>query len=61
MAPDTPHTYILLVIGGERGGLSENEHNFIGGFLDQRYEALHEGGWVAKTSKKSVTYFMDGP
>ena len=29
--------------------------------MGQRYEALHGGGWVAKTSKKSVTYFMDGP
>ena len=29
--------------------------------MGQRYEALHGGGSVAKTSKKSVTYFMDGP
>ena len=29
--------------------------------MSQCYEALHGGGWVAKISKKSVTFFMDGP
>ena len=29
--------------------------------MGQRYEALRGGGWVAKTSKKSVTDFVDGP
>ena len=29
--------------------------------MGKRKEALHGDGWVAKTSKKSVTYFMDGP
>ena len=29
--------------------------------MSQRYEASHGGGWVAKTSKKSVTYFKIHP
>ena len=31
--------------------------------MGQRYEgeALNGGGWVAKTKKKSLSYFMDGP
>ena len=34
------------------GCLSKNERNFVGGFMGKRYEALHGGRWVAKTSKK---------
>ena len=33
-------------------GLSKNECNLV------YRPALHGGGWVVKTSKKSVTYFM---
>ena len=29
--------------------------------VTKRYEALHGGGWVAKTSTNSATYFMDSP
>ena len=29
--------------------------------MGKHCKALHGGGWVAKISKKSVTYFMDGP
>ena len=68
-----PHTYNTSW-GVEWGCLSKNERNFVGGgggggggggarVYGQALRSVWAsvtGGWVAKTLKKSVTYFMDG-
>ena len=60
-------SHILLALGegggggGGRGGLSKNEHHFVGGVrasVTKRYTGV---GGSLKHKKKSVTYFMDGP
>ena len=51
-APDTPHTYIyyILLLMGGKGGLYENERNFMGGVV---YEpALRSVTWVVGGSLK---------
>ena len=46
--PDTPHELDMISSGGGGGGggggLSKNERNFVGGYMSQRYEALHGVG-----------------
>ena len=54
-----------MCVGGRGGGVGRGlflkTNIILWRCMGQLYEALHGGGWVAKTSKKSVTYFMGGP